>query len=98
MIVAFIPDAILVNLTFRSALLNLIMSEITVMIWSATAYYEQFQLLRTVGNLNRTGTISEMLEPQTVPFEGFVELYFNALPYAARNVPDFFSEHLQLLL
>lgn len=73
-----------------------------VMVWGAIAYHGRSQLLRIVGNLNSNRYISEVLQPQAVPFlqslPGAVFQQDNARPHIARTVQSFFAtRQVQLL-
>lgn len=64
-----------------------------IMVWGAIAYHGRSQLVRIVGNLNHNRYISEVLEPEVVPFlqsiPGAIFQQDNARPHIARNVQDF---------
>ena len=73
-----------------------------VMVWGAIVYHGRSQLLRIVGNLNSNRYISEVLQPQAVPFlqslPGAVFQQDNARPHIARTVQSFFAtRQVQLL-
>ena len=73
-----------------------------VMVWGAIAYHGRSQLLRIVGILNSNRYISEVLQPQAVPFlqrlPGAVFQQDNDRPHIARTVQSFFAtRQVQLL-
>ncbi|GFV92769.1 transposable element Tc1 transposase [Trichonephila clavipes] len=73
-----------------------------IMVRGAIAYHGRSQLLRIVGNLNSTRYISEVLQPQAIPFlqglPGAVFQQDNARPHVTKSVKSYLdSQQVQLL-
>ncbi|GFX35075.1 transposable element Tcb1 transposase [Trichonephila clavipes] len=72
------------------------------MVWGVITYHGRSQLLRIEGNLNSTGYINEVLQPQAIPFlQGFPGAVFqqdNAHPHVTKTVKPYLdSQQVQLL-
>ncbi|GFV75172.1 hypothetical protein TNCV_3190211 [Trichonephila clavipes] len=72
------------------------------MVWGAISYHGRSNLLLIEGNLNSIRYVSEVLQPEVIPFlQDIPEAIFqqdNARLHVAKTVRDFCSvQHMQLL-